>query len=117
MVNNNKLCKKKMLDEFIDIINSKVADLDKVKRYQDGVIEVKKLIKEEFRNTTNLKRYINSELKNKFLSYLLDYYKPNVLQGDTVEHPDYIRENNISINYLFYLTNQIRNPTIQFLNF
>ena len=32
------------------------------------------------------------ELRNKIVGYLLDYYKPGVLQGDRVEHPDYIRE-------------------------
>ena len=39
----------------------------------------------------------------------------NVLQGDRIEHPDYIVENNLRVDYLFYLTNQIKNPTVQFL--
>ena len=38
-----------------------------------------------------------------------------VLQGEKIEHPDYILENNLKIDYLFYLTNQIQNPSIQFL--
>jgi hypothetical protein len=38
-----------------------------------------------------------------------------LLQGDMVEHPDYIKEKKLKINYLFYLTNQIMNPAIQFL--
>ena len=38
-----------------------------------------------------------------------------ILQGDMIEHPDYIKENNIKIDYLFYLTNQIMNPAVQFL--
>jgi DNA polymerase elongation subunit (family B) len=38
-----------------------------------------------------------------------------LLQGDIIEHPDYIKENNIKIDYLFYLTNQIMNPAVQFL--
>ena len=37
------------------------------------------------------------------------------MQGDSIEHPDYIKENNLQVDYLFYLTNQIMNPTIQFL--
>ena len=41
-------------------------------------------------------------------------YKGRVLQGDSIEHPDYIKENNLQVDYLFYLTNQIMNPTIQF---
>jgi len=38
-----------------------------------------------------------------------------LLQGDKIEHPDYIAENNLKIDYMFYITNQIMNPAIQFL--
>lgn len=38
-----------------------------------------------------------------------------LLQGDRVENPDYILENNLPLDYLFYITNQIMKPTIQFL--
>ena len=41
--------------------------------------------------------------------------RKNMLQGDRIEHPDYIIENNLRVDYLFYLTNQIMKPTIQFL--
>lgn len=37
------------------------------------------------------------------------------LQGDRVEHWDYILKNNIKLDYLFYITNQIMKPAIQFL--
>jgi DNA polymerase elongation subunit (family B) len=36
-----------------------------------------------------------------------------VLQGQKVESPDFIRENNIKIDYKFYLTNQIMKPVMQ----
>lgn len=39
-----------------------------------------------------------------------------LLQGDRIEDPTYVKENNIEIDYLFYLTNQIRKPCMQFLN-
>ena len=39
-----------------------------------------------------------------------------LLQGDIIEHPDYIKSNNLNINYLFYLTNQIMNPALQFMD-
>lgn len=38
-----------------------------------------------------------------------------LLQGDRVEHPDFIRENNLKINYKFYITNQICKPVLQIL--
>ena len=38
-----------------------------------------------------------------------------ILQGDRVEAPDFIRENNLKINYKFYITNQLMKPIIQIL--
>jgi len=38
-----------------------------------------------------------------------------LLQGDIIETPQYIKENNLQVDYLFYLTNQIMNPALQFL--
>lgn len=35
------------------------------------------------------------------------------LQGDRVEHPSYITENNLNLDYLFYITNQISKPVCQ----
>jgi DNA polymerase elongation subunit (family B) len=37
------------------------------------------------------------------------------LQGDRVEHPDYILEKKLKLDYLFYITNQIMKPSLQFL--
>jgi DNA polymerase elongation subunit (family B) len=37
------------------------------------------------------------------------------VQGDRVEHPDYILEHKLEIDYVFYITNQILNPCVQFL--
>lgn len=41
--------------------------------------------------------------------------KSKLLQGDIIETPSYIKENNLKIDYMFYLTNQILNPSLQFL--
>jgi DNA polymerase elongation subunit (family B) len=38
-----------------------------------------------------------------------------VLQGEKIEHPEYIEANNLKIDYMFYITNQIMLPAIQFL--
>ena len=35
------------------------------------------------------------------------------LQGDRIEHPDYIRENDLKPDYRFYITNQIMKPVCQ----
>ena len=37
-----------------------------------------------------------------------------MLQADRIEHPDYINKHGLKIDYLFYITNQIMNPCVQF---
>lgn len=39
------------------------------------------------------------------------------LQSDRIESVDYVLENNLKIDYIFYINNQIKEPAIQFLNF
>ena len=39
--------------------------------------------------------------------------KKPLLQGDKIEHPNYIREHNIKPDYGFYITNQIMKPVMQ----
>ena len=39
----------------------------------------------------------------------------STLQGERIETPEYIHANNLSIDYEFYMTNQIMNPVLQFL--
>lgn len=58
----------------------------------------------------------NKPMVNDRLPYI--YIKPAngivpKLQGDRIEHPDYIRENNLTPDYYHYITNQIMNPICQ----
>jgi DNA polymerase elongation subunit (family B) len=39
--------------------------------------------------------------------------KPNALQGDRIENPEYIVENRLIPDYLHYITNQIMKPVLQ----
>jgi len=39
--------------------------------------------------------------------------KKNDLQGNRIEHPDYIQKNKTKIDYGFYITNQIMKPVLQ----
>lgn len=45
----------------------------------------------------------------------IEIAKKVTLQGERVEHPQYIKDNNLKIDYSFYITNQIMKPSIQFL--
>jgi DNA polymerase elongation subunit (family B) len=39
----------------------------------------------------------------------------NTLQGDRIETPLFIKQNNLQLDYKFYMTNQIMKPALQFL--
>ena len=44
------------------------------------------------------------------------YKKKVILQGERIEHPDYIKEKNLPLDYKFYISNQIMNPVKQVLD-
>ena len=44
------------------------------------------------------------------------YKKITILQGDRIEHIDYIKENKLVLDYEFYISNQIMNPVKQVLD-
>lgn len=41
--------------------------------------------------------------------------KKDILQGDIIEHPEYVIRNDLKIDYLYYLEHQIINPATQIL--
>jgi len=58
----------------------------------------------------------NKPQSNDRIPYVyIEVAKKVKLQGERVEHPKYILENNLKIDYLFYITNQIMKPSLQFL--
>ena len=42
--------------------------------------------------------------------------EPKILQGDRVEHPDFIKDKSLKLDYGFYISNQIMNPVKQVLD-
>ena len=46
-------------------------------------------------------------------AYIDTHGKKIKLQGERIEHPDYIRENKLKPDYMFYITNQIMKPVGQ----
>ncbi|AYV84229.1 MAG: DNA polymerase family B elongation subunit [Hyperionvirus sp.] len=58
----------------------------------------------------------NKPMPNDRIPYVYVVTKGEVqLQGERVEHPDYVKANNLKLDYLFYITNQIQVPATQFL--
>jgi hypothetical protein len=50
-----------------------------------------------------------------FAAVVIPNLTKSTLQGERIETPEYIHANNLSIDYEFYMTNQIMNPVLQFL--
>ena len=56
----------------------------------------------------------NKPQSNDRIPFVYIHTKKKVkLQGERVEHPDYIQQNKLKIDYLFYITNQISKPVCQ----
>ena len=89
--------------------------IETTKKYVDGINDLYKKLSREVKETNDREGYLIS-MKKTIKYTLLDCYSPRALQGDCVEHPTYIKENKLRVDFLFYLTNQIQNPTVQFLD-
>ena len=70
-------------------------------------------------------RRVIGEFKNgkpKYKNFMVDdltqpkYKKITILQGDRIEHIDYIKEKQLVLDYEFYISNQIMNPVKQVLD-
>jgi len=58
----------------------------------------------------------NAPMSNDRIPYVYVVPKGEIkLQGDRIEHIEYVKQNKLELDYLFYITNQIMKPSIQFL--
>lgn len=58
----------------------------------------------------------NAYHSNDRVSYVyIQTDKKTKLQGDKIETPEYVQQKKLSIDYVFYITNQIEKPSLQFL--
>ena len=71
-----------------------------------------KYLQIEWENVTRNKPMVNDRIPYVYIE-TKDVKGKKTLQGDKVEHPDYIRENKIVPDYYFYITNQIMKPVGQ----
>jgi DNA polymerase elongation subunit (family B) len=56
---------------------------------------------------------VNDRLPYVYIQASLENKGKKLLQGEKIEHPDYIRHNNLKPDYEFYITNQIMKPILQ----
>lgn len=88
---------------------------------------VTKTLREKYANRTSIVHAVladrmaqrdpgNRPMPNDRIPYVYIQMDHEVeLQGERVEHPDYVIKNDLKLDHLFYITNQIMKPCIQFL--
>jgi DNA polymerase delta subunit 1 len=59
------------------------------------------------------KPMVNDRIPFVYVETALPEGKKKILQGERIEHPDYIKKNNLKPDYAFYITNQIMKPVSQ----
>ena len=96
----------------------------------DGKIDMKKLIiskslRDWYKNPESIAHRVLADRMGKRdpgnkpavgsrIPYIYFQTKKKVkLQGDKIEHPDYMRKHNLKPDYTFYITNQIMKPLMQ----
>jgi DNA polymerase elongation subunit (family B) len=97
-------------------------------KYSIDKFIVTKTLKENYKNRKQIAHAVladriserdpgNKPLPNDRIPYVYVVQKHQVqLQGERIEMPDYVIQNKLKIDYVFYITNQIMKPSIQFLD-
>jgi DNA polymerase elongation subunit (family B) len=110
------LCDKKFSLDFLIISKTlKVTKTDPAHK-----ILAQRMTQRDPGNAPNLNDripYIFVELSKKEQQRIMaEQGRKKLLQGDKIEHPDYVIENNLKPDYIHYITNQIMKPLLQLLS-
>lgn len=88
---------------------------------------ITKTLKEKYKDRTRIAHAVladriaerdpgNRPMPNDRIAYIYIINNSKTkLQGEKIETPEFIIENNLKVDYLFYITNQIKKPALQFL--
>jgi DNA polymerase elongation subunit (family B) len=118
------LMKKQNIQEAINFLKMSLSNIVNEKYGVDKLI-ITKAIRSGYKNPKSIAhkvladRMAARDIGNKPCSGdripFIYIHNPNkhALQGDKIETPTYIKENNIKIDYPFYITNQIMKPVQQ----
>ena len=122
----DRLLNKQDLNLAIEYLNDELDDLVNGKTDLNDLV-LSKTLRGFYKDPTKIAHKVladriasrdpgNKPASNDRIPYVyikLDKVIQNSLQGDRIENPDYIRENNIIPDYLHYITNQIMKPVLQ----
>ena len=123
----DNLLKEKNIKKSISFIQRELNDLLDGK-YPMDMLVITKSLRGFYKNPKQIAHKVladrmgerdpgNKPMSNDRIPYIYVETKESrnnvVLQGDKIEHPKYIIENNLKIDYKFYITNQIMKPVGQ----
>ena len=115
------------IQSSIDFLQKSLMDLLNGKFSMDYLI-ISKSLRSDYKNPQQIAHKVladrmgerdpgNKPKSNDRIPYVYIEYKETkgqtVLQGDKVEHPLFVTQNNLNIDYEFYITNQIMKPVCQ----
>ena len=123
----NIIMKEKNIPKSIDFLKEELRNLIKGK-FPLEMLTITKSLKSYYKNPESICHKVladrigerepgNKPLPNDRIPYIYIQFPEKkgqtVLQGDKVEHPSFIKKNNLKPDYLFYITNQIMKPVCQ----
>ena len=120
------LINKTNLSESIKFLRDSLQDLIDGKMSLENLI-VSKTLKGSYKDPTKIAHKVladrigerdegNKPMINERVPYVYILLDPGIevkLQGDRIESPDYIRAHNLTPDYKFYITNQLKKPISQ----
>jgi len=118
------LMKEKDIQKAVEFLQSCLQDIIEEKYPMEKLI-ITKSLRSNYKNPKQIAHKVLADRMGKRDSgnkpssgdripfVYIESKKKNALQGDKIEHPEYIIKHNIRPNYSFYITNQIMKPIQQ----
>lgn len=119
----NILLNENDLDASVQFFRSQLRDLVDGKYPLEDLI-ISKTLKGEYKDPSKIAHRVladrigerdegNKPMVNDRIPFVYIHAPEAKLQGDRIEHPEYIRDNGITPDYQFYITNQLMKPITQ----
>lgn len=109
---NNHTLKKYPIEDFV--ITKTLKSYDRYKKDKNtGKVHIAHVMLAERVKLRDPGNAFQSNDRVPYCFIEIDEKKQNILQGDRVETPEYIKDNNLKLDYLYYIEKQLEKPIIQ----